>query len=135
MSQNLELVYTSAVPAKAIEQVRRPLGYPEVLPRFVPASNASPTPNDWQRALLILRKNWRLPALFAAAVVLATTLATLLMKPVYEPEAKIEIDPPGREIFTLETGMDSSGDQEYLETQAQKLRSDEVALGVIRSLA
>ena len=135
MSQNLELVYTSAVPAKAIEQVRKPLGYPEVLPRFVPASSASQAPNDWQRALLILRKNWRLPALFAVAVVLATTIATLLMKPVYEPEAKIEIDPPGREIFTLETGMDSSGDQEYLETQAQKLRSDQVALGVIRSLA
>ncbi len=136
MSHNLELVCTSAAPAKALEQVNRPLAYPEVLPRLAPVSNpnTSPLPNDWQRALLILRKNWRLPALFVAAVVMTTTIVTLLMKPVYEPEAKIEIDPPGREIFSLETGIDSAGDQEYLETQAQKLRSDEVALGVIRSL-
>jgi uncharacterized protein involved in exopolysaccharide biosynthesis len=134
MSPNLELVCTPA-PSTAIE-IKPPIRNPEIISRTLPGSNSNTTAiaNDWQRAFLVLRNSWRLSGLFVLAVVSTTAIVTLLMKPTYEPEAKIEIDPPGREIFSLQSGMDGSADAEYLETQAQKLRSDELAVGVIRAL-
>ena len=90
--------------------------------------------DEWNRVLITMRKHWRLSALFAAGVVITATIATILMKPVYEPEAKIEIDPPGGEIFSLEGRNLGSTDAAYLETQAQKLQSDQLIVAVIRTL-
>jgi capsular exopolysaccharide synthesis family protein len=55
------------------------------------------------------------------------------MKPLYEPEARLDIDPPGLEQFALEPQVASS-DTEYLQTQVQNLQSEALALAVIRSL-
>lgn len=134
MSNKLELIHTSPLPAPAIESIRMPLHTP--LTSRVPA-RLSPNNSDdadWQRGLVLLRHNWRLAALFMLAVVVATIVVSVAMRPVYEPEAKIELDPPGREIFSLQNGGDASADAEYLETQSQKLQSDELAVRVIRVL-
>src|SRR5690242_13469644 len=134
MSNKLELIHTSPAPTSAIESIRMPLRT-----SLTAHATARPMPShsddvDWQRALVLLRHNWLLGALFMFAVIFATMVVSFAMKPVYEPEAKIELDPPGREIFSLQNGGDASADAEYLETQSQKLQSDELAIRVIRAL-
>jgi len=135
MNNNLELIHSSAAPAPAIEAIKFSTPLSPARPAALPLPADMPAETDWERALLLLRNNWRLSGLFMLAIVAATMTVSLLMKPVYEPEAKIELDPPGREIFTLQTGTDGTADAEYLETQSQKLQSDELAVRVIRALS
>src|ERR1043165_4078096 len=59
---------------------------------------------SWRRNWIIFRKHWRLSEGFAATVIVAVLLFTALMKPVYEPSARLEIDPPGAELFRTEGG-------------------------------
>jgi capsular exopolysaccharide synthesis family protein len=84
--------------------------------------------------LTVLRKQWRVSAMVAGAIVLLVTTVTLLMRPVYEPEAKVEVDPPGAELFKLEGPGTGNNDADYLETQAQNLQGQQLALAVIRKL-
>jgi polysaccharide biosynthesis transport protein len=80
----------------------------------------------------ILRKRW-LPAMVLALVVAAgVTVFTLRMRPVYESEAHLEVDPPGSEMVSL--NHYDGGAADYLDTQVQNLQSDGLALEVIRSL-
>jgi succinoglycan biosynthesis transport protein ExoP len=88
--------------------------------------------SDWMRALAVLQKRWRLSAVFALLVFTTVVCVTYLTTPVYEATARIEIDPAG-EVFSLD-GNSGSNDSEYLQTQAQILQSDGVALDVIRKL-
>jgi succinoglycan biosynthesis transport protein ExoP len=99
--------------------------------------NSAPAPVaeksiDWLRAMAILQKHWRLSAIFGLAVFLTVICVTYLTKPVYEATARIQIDPSG-EVFSLD-GTATSSDAEYMETEAQVLQSDGVALDVIRKL-
>ena len=87
---------------------------------------------EWMRALNILRKHWRISALFAAVLTITVVVVVFSLDPVYEPVARIEVDPPG-ETFSLES-RSSGSDAEYLETQAQNLKSDKLAIDVIRRL-
>src|SRR5689334_19264909 len=66
-----------------------------------PGSVADHKPLDWLRALEILRRQWKLSALFAFVVIVTVASITYLMKPIYEAVARIEIDPPG-EVFSLQ---------------------------------
>src|ERR1700722_2402312 len=59
-------------------------------------------PSDWQRAMGVLSKQWRSSALFALIVFAAVTAVTFAMRPVYEPEGRLQIDPPGSEVFSLD---------------------------------
>ncbi len=89
---------------------------------------------DWQRILGVMRREWPWSMAFAILVIAGVTLAVFAMKPTYEPIARIEVDPPGAETFSL-PGVESSGDPaDYLETQAKILQSDELAIQVIRKL-
>jgi capsular exopolysaccharide synthesis family protein len=89
---------------------------------------------EWLRAIEVIKKHWRMSLLFAVVVAVSVTTFTLLMKPVYEPEARLEVDPPGAEIFSLQ-GHDGNGESpNYVETQAQNLQADGLALDVIRTL-
>jgi capsular exopolysaccharide synthesis family protein len=90
--------------------------------------------SEWQRAVEILQKRWRWSALFALVVTVLVTAYTIRLKAVYEPEARLEVDPPGSEVFSLQGGGQSGAASGYLETQAQNLQSDGLALDVIRSL-
>src|SRR5260370_2735606 len=90
--------------------------------------------SDWQRALAVISKQWRWSALFAAIVIALTTVATFVMKPVYESEGRLQIDPPGAEVFTLDAAGAGLIDSEYITTEAQKLQTDDLALATIRAL-
>ncbi len=110
-----------------------PNGPHQIRPRDLNVYRNRP-PSDWMPALKILKKEWRWSAVFALAVVLAVALATLLMKPVYESEGRLQIDPPGSEVFSLDGSGAGLIDSEYINTEAQKLQTDDLALATIREL-
>ena len=56
------------------------------------------------------------------------------MKPVYEPVARLQIDPPGNEIFSIQEKSNVENGTEYINTQANNLKSDGFLLEVIRKL-
>src|SRR5260370_15631108 len=58
----------------------------------------------------------------------------VMMKPVFEPQARVEVDPPGAEVFSLQGNSNSGTSPDYIETQAQNLQNDELTLEVIRKL-
>jgi len=99
-----------------------------------PGYAKNPEHTDWRRAIDILRRHWRLSTAFALAVALSVTVATLMMKPVFEPEARVEVDPPGAEVFSLQGNNNNGASADYIETQAQNLQNDELTLEVIRKL-
>jgi polysaccharide biosynthesis transport protein len=82
----------------------------------------------------VLLRQWRVVAISTAVVATVVLIATLLMKPIYEPVARLEVDPPGYELFSLDLSQAASSDTEYLQTQVQDLQSEELAVGVIRQL-
>jgi len=79
-------------------------------------------------------KRWRLAASFAAIVVVAAVLILFWIKPEYQPSGRLEIDPPGSETFTMQANGGSPSETPYLETQAQSLQTDDLAIAVIREL-
>jgi succinoglycan biosynthesis transport protein ExoP len=89
--------------------------------------------SDWLRALGILQKHWKVSVLFAVVVMVTTILVTVFTKPVYESTARVEVDPSG-EKFSLDNGGLGASDAEYLETQAQVLQGDSLAILVVRKL-
>lgn len=88
---------------------------------------------EWLLVLSTLRKHWRISTLFAAIVMVAVTIVTFSIKAIYQPSGRIEVDPPG-ETFSLSGGGAGGSDAEYLETQAKNLKSDKLAIAVIRKL-
>jgi polysaccharide biosynthesis transport protein len=81
----------------------------------------------------ILQRQWRVVTTCALGGAFLAFVTTLLMRPVYEPEVRLDVDPPGYEQFSLEPQAVSS-DTEYLQTQVQNLQSDALAVAVIRQL-
>jgi capsular exopolysaccharide synthesis family protein len=90
--------------------------------------------SEWLRAFNVLLQQWQWSALFAITVAGAATVATLAMKPVYESEGRLQIDPPGAEVFSLNASGVGLIDSEYIATEAQKLQTDDIALATIREL-
>jgi succinoglycan biosynthesis transport protein ExoP len=129
MSRNLEPWTRSGSGRRQSAELAKPFYSPPSR-----SIDSRPENTEWLRGVDILRKRWRLSALFALVVVVSVTVATLMMKPVYEPEARLEVDPPGAEVFSLQGNNNSGASTDYLETQAQNLQSDELALEVIRKL-
>jgi capsular exopolysaccharide synthesis family protein len=93
-----------------------------------------PPPSDWLRALKVMSQQWRWSVLFAVTVVAVITTVTFLMKPIYESEGRLQIDPPGSEVFSLNATGVGLIDSEYIATEAQKIQTDEFALATIRTL-
>jgi len=110
--------------------------------RTVPGLNAtSCSPGDeatqdagWIKAFAVLCKRWKLVALVTSVVVTGAALVVFFMNAEYEPTARIEIDPPGSETFSMQNGAASPSETQYLETQAQNLQTDDLAIEVIRKL-
>jgi capsular exopolysaccharide synthesis family protein len=136
MSNNFDLVPRTHDPI----EVLHPAGPGSETPaRGWPGHNQPPEipryqASDWERFSNILRKHWKIASGFALAAFLGVAVVTFMMKPVYEPSAQLEIDPPGAEIFSMQGNNALPGDAEYLQTQAQKIKSDGLALEVIRFL-
>ncbi len=131
--------------SKNFELLSRRHGHGEVVPSSTAAARGTmrwsgpPDAGDehgfgWRQGINILRKHWRLATLFAIVTVVSTAAITLLMKPVYEPEALIEIEIPGNETFSLQNAASAQSDPDYLATQVQKLESNELGLAVVRRL-
>lgn len=137
MSRNFELLRRFDKQPEALE-----LSAPAVKPsrvvlhdRELPPGGHHTPESDWLLALEPLKKHWRSSLLFAISVFVLTAAATFLMRPVYEPAAKAEIDPPGAELFSLSGGgVPSSGEPEFMETQSKNLESDQLAINVIDKL-
>ncbi len=99
----------------------------------LPPLDAEEQAIDWLKVIGILEKRWRLSALFAFLIMLASVCVTYLTTPTYEADARIEIDPPG-EVFSLDGTASTSSDLELMQTQARVLQSDSLAVAVIRKL-
>jgi len=92
------------------------------------------TSTDWQQVLQIIKKHWLFSVLFAAIIFSAIAIVTYSITPSYESTARLEVDPPGSEAFSLATSGPGGNDEDYRDTQSEILRSDELAIAVIRKL-
>ncbi len=135
MSKNFELLHQLQKEPQLLEPAddRRRLPGTTALGQTHLHPAAPRDETEWLRALGALRTHWRMSALFAGSVMVAVVLMTLLTKPVYAPEARVEIDPPGAELFTMEARGGAVNPAEYLETQARNMQSEELLVGLIRS--
>jgi polysaccharide biosynthesis transport protein len=132
MSKNFELLkLLQREPLKPTWGVTPESGPPATRTFIAPVARGEE--HEWPRALRALRRHWRWSVVFAVAMSLCVVIAVLLMKPVYEPIAQIEVDPPGNELFSLNPGSPSDS-VAYAETQAKSLETDQLAVAVIRKL-
>jgi capsular exopolysaccharide synthesis family protein len=90
----------------------------------------------WEQAVRVLRKNRLFAIIFALMITLGVAGAAFMMKDIYQPTARLQIDPPDSGIKTMREieYYSESDNQDYLETQSQVLQSDSLAMGVIREL-
>lgn len=139
MSRDFELLQKAEQPFNADGRITRP----EVLPRgprrteiVEPQSVVQPgsRESDWLKALAVVRKRWRVAALFAVIVLTAAAFVAFWTKPEYQPVGRLEIAPPGSETFNMQSSSNSLSEAQYLETQAQNLQTDDLAIAVIRKL-
>src|SRR5438034_8082474 len=73
-------------------------------PRAVIGQLVNDEEHEWSRPLRAIRRHWRWTLSFALGLALCVALVVLLMKPTYAPIARIEVDPPGNELFSLDQG-------------------------------
>jgi len=66
-------------------------------------------------------------------MITANASSRLARGPSTNPWSRIEVDPPG-ETFSLDGGNGGGDNETYVETQAQNLKSDKLAVAVIRQL-
>jgi uncharacterized protein involved in exopolysaccharide biosynthesis len=100
-----------------------------------PSAHAQTRDSDWVKSFAVVRKRWRLAVSFATIVTGVVALTVFFwLKPEYEPSARLEIDPPGSETFSMQSNVNPPGETQYLETQAQNLQTDDLAIAVIRKL-
>jgi capsular exopolysaccharide synthesis family protein len=132
MSENFEL--TRQVQAQLVGVHPSPISVnPIALPESNPVFHTH-SRSEWTRALYVVWKYRRLSLGFAVSAVIIVLLLTILMKPVYEPYATLEISPPGAEAFAIQGMASLNGNSEYLETQSKNLQSEFLAIRVIRDL-
>jgi polysaccharide biosynthesis transport protein len=134
MSRIYELLQHSDRPLDLSRPFPLPAEGRKIVPQLIPGSHAvAPRVSDVAVFAGILRRQWRVVAACTLGAAAVALFATLLMKPVYEPVTRLDVDPPGNEQFSIEPQAVSS-DTEYLQTQVQNLQSDALALAVIRQL-
>lgn len=87
--------------------------------------------------LIILRKHQWLVVTFLLTVVTIVTIASLKMKPVYEAEARVEVDKESQNTLPFQQSdpyEELEDSENYLETQVNILQSETLALQTIRSM-
>lgn len=91
---------------------------------------------SWEQVLRVLRKHLRLLAGVIAGLTIAIAVIAFAMRDVYQPVARLEIDPLDAGIKTLHEieNPSSQADLDYLDTQVQILQSDGLAMRAIRVL-
>jgi succinoglycan biosynthesis transport protein ExoP len=142
MSKDFELLRKAELAGKVSPIVPRWKTVPEFsgLPdstetRVRPSEHVHTRDSDWIKALGVLRKRWRLILSLVSIVLGVVSLIVFFwLTPEYEPSARLEIDPPGSETFSMESNGSPPSEMQYLETQAQNLQTDDLAIAVIRKL-
>jgi succinoglycan biosynthesis transport protein ExoP len=91
---------------------------------------------SWRELLQVIRKHWKIAAVFAAALELVLLAAVLLMHNTYQAEARLEISPPGANLVGLQGTAPGpvQDENEYLDTQVEILRGAHMAAAVITDL-
>ena len=87
--------------------------------------------------LIILRKHQWLVVTFLLTVVTIVTIASFKMKPVYEAEARVEVDKESQNTLPFQQAdpyEELEDSESYLETQVNILQSETLALQTIRSM-
>jgi hypothetical protein len=91
--------------------------------------------SDWVKSFAVVRKHVGSLVSFAGIVTAVVALTVFFwLKPEYGPSARLEIDPPGSETFSMQSNVNPPGETQYLEMQAQYLQTDDLAIAVIRKL-
>ncbi len=90
--------------------------------------------SDLLTVVRVFRRRWRTAVRFAAIVMVATVLMTFLTTPLYAPDVRIEIGPPGSEAFSINHDELAASDNDYVETQELNLLSESLAIATIREL-
>src|SRR5215475_4312698 len=104
-------------------------------PRFVPFDLSPRKPHLYDYLLILLTPQWLILS-FLLAVVTIVSIATFRMQPVYSTTARIEIDRENSNVLPFQGGdnydyvMDMDN---YIETEAEILTSETLALKTIRS--
>jgi|HubBroStandDraft_3_1064219.scaffolds.fasta_scaffold16385_2 succinoglycan biosynthesis transport protein ExoP len=90
----------------------------------------------WEQALRVLRTHKWLLGGVIAGLTMSVSLVAWQMRDVYQPIARLEIDPLDAGIKTLHEieNPSSQADLDYLDTQVQILQSDGLAMRAIRAL-
>jgi len=84
-------------------------------------------------AWVIIRAHWRWALGFALFVVASVAITVFLLPPVYEPNARVELE-IGQALFSPSNDDARLSTAQYAETEARNLRSGELHLQVIRQL-
>ncbi len=109
-------------------------------PEIMPASGAAlsrPQANERSEVRYFadaFRRQKFFITMIAGLCFVLISAALLLVTPVYESTARVIIDPPGSEAFSLQAVNQGLSEPDYVETQAHVLRSDDLAIDVIRDL-
>src|SRR6266446_2062178 len=90
--------------------------------------------SDLLTVVRVFRRRWRTAVRFAAIVMVVTVLMTFLTTPLYAPDVRIEIGPPGSEAFSINHDDLAASDNDYVETQVLNLLSEQLAIATIREL-
>lgn len=90
---------------------------------------------NWERFFRVLQKHLLISTLFALVVAGAVAAVTIRMRDVYEAISRLEIQPMGLDGFSSQDrGNALEVNPDYLETQAQILKSEELSLAVVKIL-
>src|SRR6266404_9816933 len=106
---------------------------PMRLPRLL-AAEGREDESDLVAVVRVFRRRWRTAARFAAIIMAVTVVMTLFATPLYAPDVRIEIGPPGSEAFSIIHDDLAASDNDYVETQVLNLLSESLAIATIREL-
>jgi len=106
---------------------------PMRLPRLL-AAEGREDESDLVAVVRVFRRRWRTAARFAAIIMALAVLMTLFATPLYAPDVRIEIGPPGSEAFSIIHDDLAASDNDYVETQVLNLLSESLAISTIREL-
>jgi succinoglycan biosynthesis transport protein ExoP len=110
----------------------------EAAPRYVSVSRLDESANDgveWHQIQRILRRHWKPSLAFLLGLEALLLLVVFLLHNSYQAKATLEISPVVNETVALrDSSPITPTQQDYLDTQSEILRSNYLALKVIRDL-
>lgn len=112
------------------------------LSRTVPAEPGLCSSSDWpvcesykwQTYFIAISRQNHFIILVSTALFVSIATGLLILPASYESTARLVVNPPGAEAFSLQSAYQGTSEPDYSETQAQILRSGGVTVEVVRRL-